>query len=331
MKILIIGGTGFLGRHVTATALEKGMDVTLFNRGQRDSELFSSYKQVKTIYGDRKKDLEKLADLSFDVVIDTCGYFPSEIKKMLNTLGDKLKHYVFISTVSVYDLPRIKSEYIKEDSQVIEMDFQNEPDKIAGENYGALKYLCEKELEKSCVASCILRPGFIVGPDDHTFRFPYWIARVAQGGEVLVPTDKEAPTQFIDVRDLAQFVITCVEKKLEGIYNVVGPSKAALNVESWLESIKEVLKSNCSFHYMPEDKYFNHSDFFLTDIPFVFYKDSYVCARVETTKSFEAGLTWRDPRITIQDTWQWIKEQSREFPFGFLPKDREIKILENRE
>ena len=214
MRLLVLGGTKFLGRAVTEAALARGHGLTLFNRGKTNAELFPG---VEQLHGDRKTDLSLLAGRTWDAVIDTSGYIPADVRASAEQLRDSGR-YVFISSVSVY------------------ADFSNGPteasptaelgDMPADEltpdysNYGPLKALAEAEVEQVFgKRALIVRPGLIVGPHDPTGRFTYWARRLGRGGEILAPGPPERLTQFVDVRDLAEWILAGVEQGLSGTFN----------------------------------------------------------------------------------------------------------------
>ncbi len=217
MKILIIGGTRFLGRHLVNSARSRGHSVTLFNRGQSNPNLFM---QVDKIQGDREKDLDQLTG-HWDAVIDTCGYFPRIVKMSAEALKDKVENYVFISSISVYsDFSKIG---INESDAVGKIEDET-VESMEGGAYGPLKALCEKAVQDVfSIRSLIIRPGLIVGPHDPTDRFTYWPVRVARGGDILAPDRPEALTQIIDVRDLSDFIIELVQQNVSGVFNATGP------------------------------------------------------------------------------------------------------------
>jgi len=214
MRILVLGGTQFLGRHTVERALACGHDVTLFNRGQTRPELFP---EVERLYGDRDGDLAALAGRSFDAVVDTSGYVPRVVAETIDALGD-VGHYLFVSSISVYaDLSAPPTV----DSPVAELDEPTE-DWRAG-HYGELKADCEDVVRARFPDAFVPRPGLIVGPWDPTGRFTYWPERVAEGGAVLAPAPADADAQVIDARDLAAWIVDAAERRLAGTFNAVGP------------------------------------------------------------------------------------------------------------
>src|SRR5260221_7099253 len=212
MRILVLGGTQFLGRHVVDAALERGHDVSLFNRGRTRPELFAA--AVERLRGDRDGDLSALEGRSFDAVVDTSGYVPRIVRNTLDALGE-VGHYTFVSSVSVYaDLSAPPTEA----SAVRELE---QPTEEWREAYGELKADCEDVVRERFPEAFIPRPGLIVGPWDPTGRFTYWPQRIAAGGHVLAPAPPDAPAQMIDARDLAAWILHGAATGLSGTYNAV--------------------------------------------------------------------------------------------------------------
>src|ERR671910_1146928 len=215
VKILVLGGTKFLGRATVTAALELGHDVTLFNRGETNPELFP---EVEKVRGDRTTDLSPLEGASWDAAFDPSGYFPNVVRRSAEALEDSVGRYLFVSSISVYsDL----SEGPSEDSPRAELGDMPADEMLPEyENYGALKALCEDAVwEVYGDRATIVRPGLIVGPHDPTGRFTYWPHRVARGGEVLAPDPRAAQVQFIDVRDLGEWIVHLCEQRVDGAFN----------------------------------------------------------------------------------------------------------------
>ncbi|HEY3475628.1 MAG TPA: NAD-dependent epimerase/dehydratase family protein, partial [Anaerolineales bacterium] len=235
MRILIIGGTHFLGRQLVESALARSHDVTLFNRGKSNPGLFP---QLETIIGDREKDVEKLKDRIWDAVIDTSGYFPRIVRLSAEVLEPTVSRYVFISSISVYD--NFSKVGINEMDPVGKIENET-VEEITGETYGPLKALCEQTVQDifGLDRTLIVRPGLIVGPHDPTDRFTYWPVRVARGGDVLAPEKPEAAIQIIDVRDLSDFIIKLIQDNAFGVYNATGPDYE-LTLGRLLEVSKQV-------------------------------------------------------------------------------------------
>lgn len=215
LRILILGGTRFIGLHMTAYALERGHTLTFFNRGKTRTD---RYPEIERIRGDRNGEIDGLKDREWDVVIDNSGYVPRHVKLSAELLAPKTRQYIFVSSVSVYpdfSVPRDETSPVgKLADETVE--------KVDGETYGPLKALCEQAaLTAYGGRGTVLRPGLIVGPDDNTDRFTYWPARAARGGEFIAPGAAADPFQVIDARDLAVFAITAAENATTGIYNLV--------------------------------------------------------------------------------------------------------------
>jgi 2'-hydroxyisoflavone reductase len=214
LRILILGGTKFLGRAIAEEGLARGHELTLFNRGETDPELFPETEQL---HGDRKHDLSALEGRAWDAVIDTSGYVPVDVRASAEQLRESAR-YVFVSSVSAYaDF----STGPTEESPLAELG-ELPADEVAADysNYGPLKALCEAEVERVFgERALIVRPGLIVGPHDPTGRFTYWARRLERGGEILAPGPPERRAQFVDVRDLATWTLDAVEAGLAGIFN----------------------------------------------------------------------------------------------------------------
>ncbi|MBK9600411.1 MAG: SDR family oxidoreductase [Anaerolineales bacterium] len=323
MKILIIGGTRFLGRHLVESALARGHEVTLFNRGKTNPDLF---KQVQTISGDREKDLDQVSG-TYDAVIDTCGYFPRIVRMSAEALKDKVQSYVFISSISVYD--GFGKIGINESDPVGKIADET-MEEITGESYGPLKALCEKAVQDVFGdRSLIIRPGLIVGPNDPTDRFTYWPVRVARGGDVLVPEKPAAPIQIIDVRDLSDFIIELIQQNVFGIFNATGPDHE-LTLGTMLETCKQVSGSDANFKWASVEFLNQNQVAPWSDMP-VWVPDTPEDAglsRVDISKAIRAGLKFMPLEKTIRDTLEWEKSRpsDHEWRAGLKP-EREKELL----
>lgn len=214
-SVLVVGGTGFIGPHLVRALLAAGHQVTLFNRGKTNLELFPELEKLR---GDRLKDLDALRGRRFDLVFDNIAFVPRAVRMMTEALPDT-GFYLMVSTISVYrDFGR---KSLNEDSALATTDLPQQ-EEVGNGNYGALKALCEQELGRRMEGRCgVVRPGLIVGPGDKTDRFTYWPARVARGGRVLCPGRSDWGVQFIDVRDLARFMVSLAEAGAVGTFNAV--------------------------------------------------------------------------------------------------------------
>ncbi len=238
MKILILGGTLFAGRHLVEIALRRGIEVTIFHRGQTNPQLFPT---VERLYGDRDGGLTALEGRRWDAVIDTSGYLPRVVRASADLLSEAVDHYTFISTISVY--ADTSQQGITETAPVGVLEDPTTEERT-GETYGPLKALCEQEAEAALPGRVLtVRPGLIVGPYDPSDRFTYWPYRVAQGGEVLAPESPALPVQIIDVRDLAAWILDMVSAGRTGVYNATGAA-GSLTLGAVLETSQEVSGSD---------------------------------------------------------------------------------------
>lgn len=216
----MIGGTQFVGRHITEAALAAGHDVTLLHRGRTNADLFP---EATHILADRDQDLSALAGARWDATIDVSAYFPRQVSALAQALGGNGGQYVYISSVSAYE-PPTHLDY-SEDAPVRRLPPGEVPETVTEETYGALKVLCEDAaVEHFGAGTLIIRPTYVIGPHDHSGRFTYWVQRIARGGEVLAPGFPDRAIQVIDARDQAAFIVAGVAAGLAGTFHTVGPS-----------------------------------------------------------------------------------------------------------
>lgn len=303
MKILIIGGTKFVGRHLVDAALAAGHEVTLFNRGQTNPSLFPD---LETITGDREHDLEKLSGREWDVVIDVAGYLPRIVRLSAEALQGSVKRYVFISTISVF--ADNKTAGMDESYPVGKLEDES-VEEITGETYGPLKALCEKTVQDIYGdRALIIRPGLVVGPYDPTDRFTYWPMRIQRGGDIVTPDDPDTPVQIIDGRDLAEFTIKLIEQEASGIYNATGPD-AELTMGEMLNACRRVTGTVCNFHWASAEFLEEHGVQPWSDMP-VWVPDTEEntgFSRIDVSKALDAGLEFRPLVDTIRDTIAWAE------------------------
>jgi 2'-hydroxyisoflavone reductase len=210
MRLLIIGGTGFVGRHIAAEAIDRGHDVTLFNRGCTDPGAFPSATLVR---GDRDRDLSALAGRRWYATIDVTAYTPGQVQGLADALGDRGGRYVLISSVAVYADPTSRGGPA---APLKRLDPGDAGHPVDEGNYGGLKVLCEQAATQRFGDPLILRPTYVIGPGDITWRFPWWVARIMRGGEVAAPGRPEHPVQLIDARDLASWTLSLIERSDHG-------------------------------------------------------------------------------------------------------------------
>ncbi len=322
MDILIIGGTTFLGPALVAEALARGHRLTLFNRGLSNQEAFAGVEMVR---GNRETDLHQVAGRKWDAVIDTCGYFPRQLKLSAEALSKTADHYTFVSTLSVY--PMYGAPNRDESAEVLTMEDET-ADEITNETYGPLKVLCEEVVRSAFLHnSLIIRSGLIVGPRDPTNRFTYWVTRAARGGEAIAPP-AEQPIQFVDARDLAAFTIRQVEARSNGTFNVTGPAQG-LTFGNLLPLIKAALGNDVSFHHA--------SDEFLSKNEVGEFMELPLWVNAELAESFmtfnfdkaqRGGLAFRPLTQTIRDTYEWALAQPADVAKpANLPPEKELKLL----
>lgn len=322
MRLLIIGGTVFLGRHLVESALRRGHAVTLFNRGQHNPDLFPD---VEKIHGDRDGGLEALGSRQWDAVIDTCGYIPRVVRASAEFLAVSVQHYTFISTISVYMEPLLPGT--DESAPVGKLKDERVED-VTGETYGPLKALCEQAvLNVYAERSLIIRPGLIVGSHDPTDRFTYWPARVARGGEVLAPSSPERQVQIIDVRDLADWTVEMVARQATGIYNATGPA-TPLTLGGLLNTCKQVSGSDASFTWVSDEFLLANQVTPFTELPLWMPVAEAAWEMVSIRKALEAGLKFRPLAETVHDTLKWDCTRPAEAPRrnGMAP-EREAVLL----
>ena len=332
MRLLIIGGTRFVGRHLVTAALLRDHEITLFNRGQHSSEA-----NVETIHGDRHTDIAKLRGRQWDAVIDTCGMLPRAVRIAAEGLSDSVDRYVFISSQNAYadvstpgvtetaPLATLTSEQLDE---AYAIDPSGEPS--YGKLYGGLKALCEKVAEEAMPNRVlIIRPGLIVGPYDYTDRFTYWVVRIARGGEVLAPGRPDRFVQFIDVRDLAEWIVSMVERKETGIYNAHGVPKT-LTMQTVLDECRAVSQSDASFSWVSEAFLLQHEVAAWSEMPLWLPEEAAPHLKgfmfVSCEKAVRAGLTFRSLNDTVGATLNCYQTDPRKLKAG-LDSDKEEALL----
>ena len=354
MKLLILGGTRFVGRHLVTAALAHDHEVTLFNRGQHQS---ATPGEVETIHGNRNGNLAELKGRRWDVVVDTSGYLPRAVKAAAEVLTEAVERYVFISSLSAYadfsvagldetaPLATLTNEQLAAANAI---DSSSQTSAVAyGNMYGGLKALCEQAAEAVMPNRVlIIRPGLIVGPDDYTDRFTYWVVRVARGGEVLAPGRSGRYVQFIDARDLAEWTVRMIEGKKTGVYNANGlPGPLDLGTQtvglrpaaSWtmervIEECKVVSNSDASFTWVSEEFLLQEHVTPWSEMPLWLPEAAAPQMKgfmfINCDKAMAAGLTLRSLRETIKDTLTWYQTNhaTAELKAG-IDGEREARLL----
>lgn len=325
MKLLILGGTVFLGRHLVEAALARRHIVTIFNRGKANPDLFP---EVEKLRGARDGDLTALQGRRWDAVIDTSGYVPRVVRASAELLANAADHYTFISSISAY--ADFSKPDFDESTPVGTLSDEN-VEEVNGDTYGPLKALCEQAVEQAMPGrTLVIRPGLIVGPYDPTDRFTYWPHRVAQGGEVLAPGRPERQIQIIDARDLADWTLRMVEAGHTGVYHATGPDDA-LTMGRLLETCKAIGKSDARFAWVSESCLLEAGVTPWMELPlWIPESDASTTGflRANVSKAISAGLTFRPLTETVQDTlaWDTARPADREWRAGLKP-ERERQLL----
>jgi 2'-hydroxyisoflavone reductase len=331
MKLLLLGGPKFLGRALIDAALAYGHEITLFNRGRTNPEL---YPEVEKLYGDRDHDLEALRQETqrgrqWDAVLDTCGYIPRIVSQSAALLAGHAAHYTFISSLSVYAGTAVPN--MDERAPVGTLEDET-AEAITGESYGPLKALCEQAVERHFPGRAFhVRAGLIVGPHDPSDRFTYWPWRVAQGGDVLAPATPDLQVQLVDVGDLASWVIRMAEAQQAGVYNATGPAEV-LTLGEVLQTSRAVSESDATFTWVAEQFLLNEGVGPWMELPLwipTSDPDAAGFSAINCDKAIAAGLRFRPLENTIRDTLAWAATRPADWQWrAGLERERELALLE---
>jgi 2'-hydroxyisoflavone reductase len=318
MRILVIGGTSFVGRHIAEAAIAHGHDVTVFNRGQTNSDALP---QATHLTGDRNSDLSALENGEWDATVDSCAYVPRQVRTLLETLGGRGGHYTFISTISVY--PDETTESFTETAPLREPAWDDE---LTMEKYGELKVACEQvATELAGDRLLVIRPGYVVGPFDPTHRFTYWVERVADGHSPMATPDTAQPLQCIDGRDLAAFTVKHMEAGTVDVFNATGPMPA-LTFGQVLETIARGVG-----HSLPELRPVGFDE----RLPLAAPPSDWALMQADLSKPVGEGLSWRPLEQTVADTLDWVSKARADGRYtprpgvGLSPQD-EANLLASR-
>jgi 2'-hydroxyisoflavone reductase len=309
-KILILGGTGFLGPATIEAAQARGHQVTMFNRGKTRPDLFPG---VEKLHGDRDpkkgEGLKALEGRSWDAVIDNSAYYPRMVAASAGLLAPHAKQYLIISSISAYKEPN--PENGTEDAPLATMaDPTVESMGKDYANYGALKALCEQAAQKAMPGrTAVIRPGYIVGPDDPTGRFTYWPVRFDKGGELAVPGAPTDPVEIIDVRDLAAWLVHLVERGTTGVFNACGPDKR-LAWGSLVEACQKAGNPNAKPVWIPAD-FVAKQEGLEFPIWAPYLGDTKGFHTWSNARAVKAGLRFRPAEQTVKDTLAWFKTQEK--------------------
>jgi 2'-hydroxyisoflavone reductase len=302
VRLLVLGGTVFVGRHVVSEALAREHEVSLFTRGRTNPELFPDAERLR---GDRERgDLAALRGRAWDAVIDTSGYVPRVVSDSAGLLADRVERYAFVSSISVYaDTSR---PGVDEDAPVVALADPTTEQIVDAATYGGLKALCEDVVRRRFGGrALVVRPGLIAGPDDPTNRFTYWVARLARGGPVLAPEPRDQPVQLVDVRDLVAWTIDLLEHGVGGTFNATGPPEP-LTMELFLQEVAEAVDGDGRLVWVGERFLVDAgvepwSELPLWLAPTVDPSTAGLLA-VDVTRAVAAGLRFRSLAETARDT-----------------------------
>ena len=322
MKLLVIGGTQFVGRAVIEDAVARGHEVTVFHRGTTEP---ADLPPVTHVHGDRNGGLGALSGGTWDLALDTCAYVPRQVREVVDTLSDAVGHFGFVSTLSVYpdDMPAGGTE-----SSAVHPAPYPDTEEVDDQTYGPLKVACEQEALAGFPGRClIVRPGYIVGPHDRTDRFTYWVRRAARGGNMLAPEPADEALQVVDVRDLGAFTLDHLEAGTVDVFGVVGP-REPLTWEALLGVVAQVSGSDVTPTWVDggflrerlgEDVY---EALPLWDIEYPGLH------RFDGSKAVAAGLRRRPIDEIVADTLAWDRGRDQSVPMrAGLTEDRERELL----
>ncbi len=325
MRILVLGGTVFLGRHVVEVALARHHEVTLFNRGQDNPDL---YPEAEKLIGDRNQDLTALEGRSFDAVIDTSGQLPHQVQSSSSLLSSTATHYTFVSSISVYS---DFSRPVDESAPVIMLEDPSSTDD-SPETYGGRKALCEQIAANAMPGrTLVVRPGLIVGPYDPTDRFTYWPHRLAEGGEVLAPEPRGAAVQFIDARDLAAWMLDMAERRQTGTFNATGPA-SRLDMSTLLDDCRQGESADSTLTWVSEQFLSEQEVSPWSDLPLWISSSDASFAHflaADCRKAIAAGLQFRPLAETIHDTLAWAVTRPADYQWkAGITRERERALLD---
>jgi 2'-hydroxyisoflavone reductase len=323
-RLLVLGGTGFIGPHLVRHAVARGHHVTIFTRGKREAELPAG---VVRLIGDRNGKLEALAGQRWDLVVDDSATNPDYVRQSTELLKDSVGRYLFTSSTGVY-YPYLEPG--ADESRPVRMTAQDPED--GAEAYGVAKAQCERHVLdtfKSGDRGVVVRPTYIVGPGDTTDRFPYWPQRLRRGGEVLAPGRRSDPAQLVDVRDLAEFMLRLLEDGRSGIYNVAGPAEP-LTISQFLEVAVATINPDVRLTWIDDYDFLEAHEIF-DSIPWVLQRgNNEHCMEIRIDRSVAAGLKFRPLATTLRDTLAWwpsVPEARRASPGFSLKPEQEARAL----
>lgn len=339
-RLLVLGGTGFIGPHMVEYALSRGHTVTLFNRGRTNTDLFPD---VEKLVGDRNGDLHALEGREWDVVLDNNATLPRWVRQTAQLLKDSAQQYIHVSTISVYagesmggsggryaEPGSAEEERLRmdEDAKLATLPEGHQGEEVTGQTYGPFKAMAEQEARNAFPGrATIVRPGLIVGPRDRSDRFTYWPVRIDRGGEILVPGDGLDSVQFIDARDLTAWIVRLAEDGITGTFNATGP-ESRLSMAEMVYGIRAATTAALRFTWVDNAFLREHEVRPWSDLPVWIPSDPLSYVRID--RALQAGLTFRPLAETTRDTIEWHEtrpaERRNQLRAGLKP-EREAELL----
>ena len=327
MKLLILGGTRFLGRHLAEQALQRGHAVTLLHRGRSGPGLFP---EAQHLLADRDGDLSVLASGHWDAAIDTSAYVPRQVRALGPVLGPRVNHYQLVSSISAY--ASFDHGGNDEDAPTATLD-DPATEAITGATYGGLKALCEQAAQAVFGTRCLVnRPGLLVGPHDPTGRFTWWVQRLQRGGTVLAPGDPATPVQFIDARDAAAWMLLQAERATAGVFNLTGPvAPEPLTMGAFLNSARATLNPGATLQWVGEQYLLDAGVAPWSDLPVWLPQAQGGLHRTPLARAVATGLQTRPLAHTLMDTATWAAMQAAPKPPDGGPARPAVGLAADRE
>lgn len=323
MRMLFIGGTRFVGRAMAQAAIDAGHQVTVLHRGKTAADELAGAEQL---LADRNQDLSVLDGREFDATFDVCAYLPGQVESLHRVLGNRGGHHVYVSTMSVY--ADTDQSGLDEDAPLVELEDPT-VDTVTNETYGGFKVLCERAARSAYAEDqlTIVRPTYVVGPRDYTFRFPWWVRRIAAGGEVLAPGPPASPMQVIDARDQGAWTVKLAEERIPGVFNGIGTA-LPFGFQDLLDATVEAVGPADTTLTWVNGHWLAEQGVTGQHLPLWSEGEDEWTLAASNTRAVATGLTPRPLTETIADTLTWIRSGAAEPPAGSgLTPDREAKLL----
>lgn len=322
MRILLVGGTRFVGRAMAEAAVRAGCDVTVLHRGTTSPRSLTG---VRHLFADRDADLSVLTGEEYDATIDACAYFPRQVETLAAALGGRGGHHVLVSTVSVY--ADAESPGLTEESALVEPPSADVED-VTNDTYGGLKVLCERSAVTAYGDDglTVVRPTYVVGPEDYTYRFPYWVARIAAGGDVLAPGPARSPVQVVDARDMGEWTVALAANRTAGTYNAIG-TPLPFGFGDLLDATRLAVAPADTSLTWTDAAWLTEQGVTAQQLPLWSEgSDEWVLAG-DNARALAAGLRPRPLGDTVTDTLDWLRSESPAPLPRLLSREREATLL----